>query len=235
MQADFKITENNRPRLKAVLFDLDGTLVNSLGDLAGGVNFVLSEMGYPVHSVEEFKYFAGDGIPKMIERALPENARTDSIKKECVGRFLEYYSQHFADSTRLYHGIDELLTALKNQSMKIAVVSNKAQEMADNVVGKIVGNVDFVIGKREGLPAKPDPAALLLAAEKLGVDCRECVFLGDSGMDMAAAKNAGMLPIGVLWGFRTADELKSAGAKALISRPEELTEILKKRNFESEQ
>ncbi len=234
MQADFKITEDNKPRLKAVLFDLDGTLVNSLGDLAGGVNSVLSERGYPVHSVEEFRYFAGDGIPKMIERALPENARADGVIKECVGRFLEYYSQHFADSTCLYPGIGELLTELRNRDVKIAVVSNKAQEMADSVVEKIVGRVDFVIGKREGLPAKPNPAALLLAAEKLGAECCECAFLGDSGMDMAAAKSAGMFPVGVLWGFRTADELETAGARALISRPDLLSEILK-RNFKNEQ
>lgn len=215
-----------KSRFKAVLFDLDGTLVNSLGDLSGGVNRVLSEKGYPVHSKEEFRYFVGDGIPKMIERALPENAREESIISECVRLFLDYYSRHFADSTYLYPGIGELLAVLRENGLKIAVVSNKAQEMADIVAEKIVGPVDTVIGKRDGLPSKPDPAALLLAAETLGADCGECAFLGDSGMDMTAACRAGMLPVGVLWGFRTAEELKSCGAQALISRPDELLEIL---------
>ena len=213
--------------IKAVLFDLDGTLVNSLGDLAASVNFVLERNGFPVHAEDEFRYFAGDGIPKMIERALPENCRTEEIKHRCTEQFLERYSKHFADLTRPYPGIPELLEGLRRRGIETAVVSNKAQEMAECVVKRAFGDrMSLIIGKREGVAAKPDPAALLLAAKLLGKEPRECAFLGDSGMDMAAAVRAGMKAVGVLWGFRTAKELEENGAEALIKTPGELTDII---------
>lgn len=212
---------------KAVLFDLDGTLVNSLGDLARGVNHALAAEGFPPHAEEEFRRFAGDGIPKMIERALPEHARGGEIHARCVARFLEYYAAHYADTTRAYDGVTELLDALNHAGLRLAVVSNKAQEMAERVVRGIFGDrFGCIIGKREGVPAKPDPAALLLGARALSVPPEDCVFLGDSGMDMAAAVRAGMLPVGVLWGFRGAAELKENGARYLLSRPQELDAVL---------
>lgn len=213
--------------ITAVLFDLDGTLVNSLGDLSAGVNFVLKENGYPTREKDEFKYFVGDGIPKMIERALPENARKPNIKQRLTEMFLLYYSEHFCDTTYAYSGIPELLSELRKRNMKIAVVSNKAQKMAEAVVNSVFGiKFDYIIGKRDGVAAKPDPAAPLLAAKHLAVNPEQCAFLGDSGMDMAAAVRAKMLPVGVLWGFRKADELNLNGAQKLISEPNELLELI---------
>ncbi len=213
--------------IKAVLFDLDGTLVDSLTDLADGVNHAIAQRGFATHPVEAFKYFVGDGIPKMIERALPENCRdaatVDKIKKD----FLEYYSQHYADNTYAYNGMPELVNTLKKQGYIIAVVTNKQQDMADEVVKSLYGNVfDLIFGKREGIPAKPDPTAALMAMKQLGVKPEECVFIGDSGMDVATAVNSGAVPVGELWGFRDREELLKNGAKYIIEKPQQLLDII---------
>lgn len=213
--------------IKAVLFDLDGTLVDSLTDLADGVNRAIAQRGFATHPVEAFKYFVGDGIPKMIERALPENCRDAATVDEIKKDFLEYYSQHYADNTYAYNGMPELVNTLKNQGYIIAVVTNKQQDMADEVVKSLYGDVfDLIFGKREGIPAKPDPTAALMAMEQLGVKPEECVFIGDSGMDVATAVNSGAVPVGELWGFRDREELLKNGAKYIIEKPQQLLDII---------
>ena len=217
--------------IKAVLFDLDGTLADSLIDLADGVNRAISSKGFPTHEVEAFKYFVGDGIPKMIERALPADCRNTEMVNEIKDIFLPYYAVHYADNTYAYSGMPELVDTLKNQGFIVAVVTNKEQDMANEVVTSLYGNVfDLIFGKRDGIPAKPDPTAALMAMEELGVKPEECVFLGDSGMDVATAVNSGAVPIGELWGFRKEDELLANGAKYIISKPQELLDIIKELN-----
>ena len=217
--------------IKAVLFDLDGTLANSLKDLADATNYALAVEGYPLREVEEFKMFAGDGIPKMLERALPEGYKDAKTLERVQKNFLKHYSVHYADSTCSYSGVDKLLRELQDLGMIIAVVTNKAQDMADLVVKKLYGDTfKYIFGKREGVPAKPDPTLTLIAMEELGVKPCECVFLGDSGMDVLTAVNSGALPVGELWGFRGKEELLANGAKYIINEPSELLSIIKEQN-----
>ena len=217
--------------IKAVLFDLDGTLANSLSDLADSTNYALSEMGFPTHEREEYKYLVGDGIPKLIERALSVGEKTEENKKKCLDIFMERYNEHYHDKTVAYDGIPDMLSELKAEGLKIAVISNKAEEMAVKVVEKLFGGMfDVVAGKREGFPTKPDPALTLEVIRQLGVKPQECVLVGDSGMDMAAAVNAGAAPVGVLWGFRLEDELIKNGAEYTIKSPAEIPEIIRKIN-----
>lgn len=213
--------------VKAVLFDLDGTLADSLIDLSISTNYAIGKFGYKPQPTESFKLFAGDGIPKMIERALPE----DTDKKNEVGKimpvFLNYYGNHFCDNTTAYEGVVELIDNLKHRGIAVAVVTNKAQEMAEKVVLKLYGNrFDLILGKRDGVPPKPDPTATLMAMSKLNVKPNECIFVGDSKMDVMAGVNSGAYPIGVLWGFRDEEELISGGAKRLIEKPQELLAII---------
>lgn len=217
--------------IKAVLFDLDGTLADSLIDLADGVNRALVQTGYPTHPVDAFKYFVGDGIPKMIERALPESYRSADKVNELKDIFLPYYSVHYSDNTYAYTGMPELVNTLKQKGFIVAVVTNKDQTMANEVVTSLYGDVfDLIFGKRDGIPAKPDPTAALMAMEQLGVKPYECVFLGDSGMDVATAVNSGAVPVGELWGFRERDELLSNGAKYIINEPQELLTLIEELN-----
>lgn len=217
--------------IKAVLFDLDGTLADSLTDLANGVNYALKLKGFPTHPTEAFKYFVGDGIPKMIERALPEDKRDYATVNEIKSIFLPYYGLHYADNTYAYNGMPQVVNTLKSNGFIVAVITNKDQSMADKVVTSLYGNVfDLIFGKREGIPSKPDPTAALTAMKELSVAPEECVFIGDSGMDVATAVNSGAVPVGELWGFRKADELSANGAKYIISEPHELLELIEELN-----
>lgn len=214
--------------IKAVIFDLDGTLVNSLCDLADSTNFALSQFGFPTHEVEKFKYFVGDGMPKLIERALPLENNDQQTKTKVLEVFMQYYRNHYADKTSAYDGVLELLENLRASGFKMAVVSNKADEMTGVVVKKVFSDVfDIVTGKRENYPAKPNPQLTLKVIEDLGVKAEECAFVGDSGMDMATAVNSGCVPLGVLWGFRTEEELKNNGAKFIAKTPQEVLHIIR--------
>lgn len=217
--------------IKAVLFDLDGTLVNSLYDLADSTNYTLTQMGFPTHETERYKYFVGDGIPKLIERTLPVSERNEKTKAEALKIFMDYYRQHYVDKTVPYKGIKELLSNLKAEGLKLAVVSNKAQEMALTVTSKLLGDeFSIVCGKQEGYPAKPDPTLTLKVIADLNVEPQSCVFIGDSGMDMLVAKNAGCTAVGVLWGFREETELLSNGANYTVKNPLEILTVVKELN-----
>ena len=217
--------------IKAVLFDLDGTLVNSLSDLAASTNFALTKFGFSTHETEKYKYFVGDGMAKLIERALPEDKRDMETINTTLDIFMEHYRAHYVDKTVPYDGISELLDKLTG--VKKAVISNKAEEMATVVTKKLLGErFDIVCGKREGYPTKPDPTLTLEIIEKLGVASNECIFVGDSGMDMAVAKNSGCVALGVLWGFRSEEELLLNGADYIAKKPAEILEIIKEINNE---
>ena len=212
--------------IKAILFDLDGTLVDSIFDLASCVNTVLQRNSYPTHEVDKFRYFIGNGIPKLIERALPEKV-LDAEREKCLLEFGEYYAEHFADRTREYDGIPQILAQLKERGLLTAVVSNKDDGMTASVVKTVFSHrFDFVMGRRDGFAIKPSADMLLFACESLGVRPDECIFVGDSGMDMKAAVNAGLTPVGVLWGYREEGELKENGAKFLAENREDLLKII---------
>ena len=214
--------------IKAILFDLDGTLVNSLEDLADSSNYALSKLGYEIHQTEKYKYFVGDGMMKLMERILPENKRTKENIDEIFQVFIDYYKEHFCDKTYAYKGIGELLINLKQEGFKIAVISNKIHNMTITVVERIFGHIfDCVFGKMEGYPPKPDAQLTNHLIEELGVKNNECVVVGDSGMDMAVARNAKCIGIGVLWGFRKKDELIDSGADFTAENTKDLYDIIK--------
>ncbi len=211
---------------KVILFDLDGTLVNSLFDLSFSTNFALTKMGFSTHETEAFKYFVGDGMLKLIERALPEEIKDRDTVNTTLNIFLNHYKEHYVDKTVPYDGILDLLENLKDY--KLAIISNKNQDMATVVADKLLGDkFQIVCGKRDEFPAKPNPALTLKIISELGVSPNECVFVGDSGMDMAVAKNAGCIAVGVLWGFREEKELLENGADYIVSAPLQILEVLR--------
>ncbi len=216
--------------IKAVIFDLDGTLVNSLADLAESTNFALKEMGFVVHETEKYKYFVGDGMKKLIERALPQDSNDDETVEKTLNIFLNHYGSHYVDKTVTYDGILSLLEKLFGK-YKMAIVSNKNEEMALTVADKLLGDkFQTVCGKREGYPAKPDPTLTLKVIDELGAKPHECLFVGDSGMDMAVAKNAGCVAVGVDWGFRTVKELIVNGADYIVHTPEDIFGVIERVN-----
>lgn len=212
---------------KAVIFDLDGTLLNTIDDLGDSVNYVLKKHNYPTFSIEEYKYKVGNGMRKLIERSLPENKRNDETIEQVLAEFMAYYGEHKMDKTAPYDNIEQLLKTLKQKGVKTAVVTNKAHISAKPLMDEVFPDLfDAVIGQKEGVPTKPDPTSVFAVLKELGVSADECLYLGDSGVDMQTAKNAGIFGIGVLWGFRKADELIENGAKKLIGKPQELLELL---------
>lgn len=213
--------------IKAVLFDLDGTLCDSLADLAAATDMTLRRLGFPGHSFETYRYFVGNGIPKLIERALPEDHRSADEVERARQIFLSCYGEHFADRTTVYEGMPELIDRLKSAGIRLAVCTNKAQKNAELVVKTFYGDrFDLIVGQRDGLPVKPDPTAARQIMAQFSVTPDECVFLGDSGVDMKTAVACGALPVGALWGYRDRDELEQNGAVALIKKPSELWTII---------
>lgn len=214
---------------EAIIFDLDGTLLNTLNDLADSVNTVLENEGYPTHPVEAYKIFVGNGLPNLLRQALPEKqANNKNIIDDAVAKVKAEYATRWDKKTRPYNGVDEMLNELKNKNVKMAILSNKPHDFMLQVVDKYFDSEMFyeIFGLRDDVPAKPDPAGALEIAEKMNLSPKDIAFLGDSNTDMKTATSAGMTPIGALWGFRTKDELEQYGAKYLISEPKEILGIL---------
>jgi len=213
--------------IKAVLFDLDGTLVNSLQDLCDSTNYALQKHGFASHETSAYKYLVGNGIVTLIERALPESDRGTAKQQMVFDEFMAHYRKHFLDKTKPYENISECLKQLKDAGIKLAVVSNKADEMAKKVVSELFSDeFSVVVGKKENYPTKPDPSLTLEVIKQLGATPEECVFVGDSGVDMATAKNAGCKAVGVLWGFRLRDELIENGADYLLGDANEIAPLV---------
>lgn len=213
--------------IKVVIFDLDGTLVNSLADLCCSTNFALSKHGFPTHKQEKFNYFVGDGVPKLIERAIPKEQYTKQSAKAVYDEFMNHYREHYLDKTAPYECVESALSQLSSAGIKLAVLSNKVDEMAQKIVKKFFKDtIGCVLGKREDFPLKPNPTSTLSIIEKLGIKPEECAFLGDSGMDMATAVNAGCVAVGVLWGFRTREELLENGAEYLLEKPSDIAPFI---------
>jgi len=215
------------PVPRAVVFDLDGTLLDSLADIGETANSVLARLGFPAHSLGEYRRFVGDGVAALFHRALTADRRTDEIIAQCVSEFQIAYSRNWNVHTKPYMGIPELLDTLTEWGLKLAVLSNKPHDFARRCVEHYFPRrFELVFGEREGVPRKPDPAAAFEIAQRLGIAEREFVYVGDSAVDMQTALNAGMRPIGAAWGFRSVDELNAAGARAIITQPQELLSFL---------
>ena len=208
-----------------MIFDLDGTLLDTIADLAAAVNFALRVYNYPEHDVNEYRFFVGDGIRKLVERALPEDARTSIHIDEVLGYFRQYYMRHCEDLTKPYAGIEELLSSLQGAGVMLAVASNKFQIGTESLVKRFFPNINFVavLGQREGIPVKPDPQIIFDIVQVAGVTKEQTLYVGDSGVDMQTASAAGVDSVGVLWGFRTAEELLQNGAGSLVSTPMEIS------------
>jgi phosphoglycolate phosphatase len=213
---------------KAIIFDLDGTLLDTLEDLSGSVNRVMTRRGFPTHTLDEYRYFIGDGTAMLIARALPKEERNDKTIRACLKAFNEDYGRNWNVKTRPYKGITEMLDALTERGLKITVLSNKQHEFTKRCVADLLPKwtFDVVLGQRNAVKRKPDPAGALEVAERLRLSPAEILYLGDSAVDMRTAAAAGMFPVGVLWGFRPAEELQESGAKALIERPLEILNLL---------
>jgi len=213
---------------KAVLFDLDGTLLDTIDDLADSMNTVLEKFEFPRHDIEKYKYFVGDGMDVLVRRALPELCRDEELVSRCIRSMEEEYFLHWADKTRPYRGIIELLDALASEGIKLSILSNKPHAPTIVVVSKMLAKWKFemVVGVKDGVPKKPDPAAAIGIANNLGILPQDFIYIGDTDTDMKTSVSAEMFPVGALWGFRTGEELIKAGARILVKNPADLLRFL---------
>ncbi len=214
--------------ISAVIFDLDGTLLDTLEDLGGAVNRVLAGQGFPTHPLAAFRWFVGDGSRMLMTRALPADQRSPRLIERCLATLLTDYNQNWHQKTRPYDGIEALLAALTARRIEMAVVTNKPHQFTGQMVTHYFPGVPFraVLGQQEAIAKKPDPVQALAAARTMGAAPEACLFLGDSGVDMETARRAGMAGVGAAWGFRTVEELRGAGARYIIDRPLELLALL---------
>lgn len=218
----FIIMRSKRVVYEAAVFDLDGTLLNTLEDLADAGNHTLAELGYAPHAVDEYKYFVGNGIPTLITRILPEGARPDTVAT-ALRIFTEYYAKHKADKTAPYPGILRLLRKMNRLGIRSAVVTNKDDAPAKALVRDYFGPYITVIrGRVDAALPKPDPGLVFAALNEMGVDPARTLYIGDSNVDIETARNAGLDSCGVLWGFRTEQELAEAGARYIVDSVHEL-------------
>ena len=213
--------------IKLIIFDLDGTLVNSIEDLADSSNYALTKNGFPTHEGYKYKHFVGDGVQMLIKRALPENSRSDETILKVKADFSEYYNEHYSSKTKPYNGINELLSELKAKEISMAVASNKPDEFSKVIVSLFFGDTfTFVQGNTTQIPKKPDPQIVFFILEKLNIKKSECLFVGDSDIDIMTAKAAGIKSIGCLWGFRDLEELTTAKADHIVSEPIEILKYI---------
>ena len=212
---------------EAAIFDLDGTLVNSLDDLADSANAVLHRHGFPVHDVEAYRYFVGNGSRKLIERILPaDHAVDEEFVRDFLAEYKEQYAANLLHKTKPYAGIMEMLEELRRRRIPMAVCTNKHQSAAEVIMEALFPRDMFceIIGDQDGLPCKPDPRKVLHIMKNMGVAGNRTLYFGDTSVDMDTARNAGTFAVGVLWGFRPPEELSEHGADILLKHPMELFE-----------
>lgn len=213
---------------QGVIFDLDGTLLDTLTDLAESMNHVLGQKGWQVHPVDAYRRFVGDGVEMLAQRALPLEQRQDSIIEDCVRAVRAEYALRWARTTRPYAGVEELLRGLESLNIPMAVLSNKPNDATQDMVRHYFPGTAFqiVAGAMPGKPKKPDPGVALEMARQMRIPPDAMLFLGDSDADMRTARAARMVPLGAAWGFRGREELAAAGAAHVLEKPLELLDWL---------
>lgn len=207
------------------IFDLDGTILDTLDDLRNAVNFAMRSKGYPERTVDEVRNFIGNGIRVLIKRAVPQGTG-DEDYEQALEIFTKYYLEHIADYTKPYDGIVDVINSLRRSGCKVAVVSNKAHFAAQAVVKDFFGDIfDTVVGKKDEFPSKPEPDSLLHTIKSLGADKEKCIYIGDSDVDVLTAHNAGLPCIGVTWGNRDEEVLLASGAEYIARTPSDILKI----------
>ncbi len=215
---------------RAIIFDLDGTLLDTIKDIADSMNFVLKTLGFPIYKTEEYYYFVGEGMETLCRKVLPPVHNTPDMVAHCVAAMKTEYQRRWQNNTRPYPGILELLNELEKRDIKMAVLSNKPDPLTKLFIQKLLAGINFslVLGESPDFPKKPAPDSALYISKYLNISPSEFIYLGDSNIDMKTANSAGMFAVGALWGFRTAEELICSGAKKLIKEPQELLKIIDK-------
>lgn len=214
--------------IKAIIFDLDGTLLDTLEDIADSMNFALIKFNLPTHCLEKYKYFIGDGARELVFRSLPDNRRDQKTLELALKEFRGFYSKNFSTKTRIFPGIDKMLDSLQRMSIKMAILSNKPHIYTVPVAQKYFGNWHFekVLGLKDDFPKKPDPTSTFLLIDSFGFELDEFLFVGDTPVDIQTAKNAGIKSLAVTWGHRTYQELALQGPDYLVDRPMDIINYL---------
>jgi len=214
-------------KYKGIIFDLDGTLVNSLEDISDAMNTVLTGLNYPTHTYDTYQYFIGSGLRNLVSKALPASNNSDEQIEICFDCMINEYREVCTIKTKPYEGIIELLDLLTSQNIKLAVFSNKADELTKKIASEIFPHYfNAAVGLSTEALKKPNPSEALAIAEKWDLKPEEILFVGDSDIDMQTAVNANMFPVGVTWGYRTEAELRASGAKVTIDHPSDLIQIV---------
>lgn len=219
---------------RLVIFDLDGTLLNTIDDLGAATNYALDKHGYPRHSMAAYPMFVGNGVTRLIERALPEDARKPEIITPLLQDFKEYYDEHLCDATKPYDGIPELLESLTLRGVKLAVASNKYQAAVEKLISHFFCKFEWaaVEGQKEGVPTKPDPSIVFEILAKEPTRKSKVLYAGDSAVDMETARRACVDSCGVTWGFRPLRELRDAHADNIVNSPQEIIDIVERPGLE---
>ena len=212
---------------KLAIFDLDGTLLNTIADLAHSTNYALNKLGYPTHEIEKYNFMVGNGINKLFERALPEGEKTEENVLRVRKEFIPYYDIHNADDSRPYPGVPELLTDLQSAGIQIAVASNKYHTATEKLISHYFPSIHLtaVFGQREGISVKPDPTVVFDILKLANVEKDEVLYIGDSGVDMQTAANAGVTACGVTWGFRPKSELEEFKPAFIVDTTEKILSL----------
>lgn len=213
---------------KLVIFDLDGTLLNTIEDLGQAANYALERNGYATHSMASYPYFVGNGVRRLMTRVLPEDARDDATVDRVLGDFLEYYDEHCIDFTKPYDGMPELLQDLHDLGVNVAVASNKYQRAVSKIITHYFPEVNFIAieGQKDGINVKPDPSVVFSILAQAKVAKADCLYVGDSGVDMETARRACIDSVGVTWGFRSKKELVEYHADAIVNNPIDILGIV---------
>jgi phosphoglycolate phosphatase len=214
---------SHRPGYRAVIFDLDGTLLDTLEDIGDSMNVTLERMGFPTHLIRAYRYLTGDGVTRLAERSLPAASKDESTMSTCIREFRAEYAKRFFNKTRPFPGIPGLLDELTRRAVRLNILSNKMDEFTKLAADKLLTRWEFdvVMGAHPDVPQKPNPAGALLIAQRLAIEPSEFAYLGDTDTDMKTAVQAGMFPVGALWGFREEEELWESGAEAVVKSPGE--------------
>lgn len=223
----FRLLKKQKMKFKGVIFDLDGTLVNSLEDIADAMNSVLKNLDYPTHSYDAYQYFIGSGLRNLVSKSLPETHNNEKSIENCYRLMIEEYRDTCTRKTTSYKGIIELLDYLLLHNIKLSVFSNKSDELTKKITAALFPNYfDSAVGLTIESLKKPNPSEALAISKSMGLKPEEIIFVGDSGIDMQTATNANMFAVGVSWGYRPKEELIENGAKQVVNHPLDLIEIL---------